>query len=59
MNKEKKLFAYFEFTEDGFPTVIMLNADNEKAQAILEKSIDRLLKEKHCTWIKRLFKIDG
>jgi hypothetical protein len=53
----KKISVIFEFTETGYLKSVFLNADNEQAQTTLEKSIDRLFKQNHCAWIKRLFKI--
>lgn len=52
---ENKLTAQFEFTSSGYLKAILLNADNEKDQATLEKALDRLLNPCHFSWIRRLF----
>jgi len=53
---EQKLSAQFEFTETGYLKAILLNAGNEKDQAILERALDRLFKPDHYRWIRRLFR---
>jgi hypothetical protein len=53
---ETKLSAQFEFTKTGYLKAILLNAESEKDQATLERTLDRLFKPDHYGWIKRLFK---
>ena len=53
---EPKLTAQFEFTENGYLKAVLLNAENEKGQATLERALDRLFKPDHFRWVKRLFK---
>lgn len=56
MINESKLSAHFEFTENGDLKAIFLNASTEKDQAILKKSLDKLLNQKGLNWIRTFFK---
>jgi len=52
---ERKLSAVFEFSKTGYLKAILLNAENEKDQATLERALDRLVRPQHVGWIRRLF----
>lgn len=51
-----RITAQFEFSPSGYLKVILLNAENDGDEAILEHALLRLLKPDHFRWIKRLLK---
>ena len=53
---EPKLSVVFEFTETGYLKAVLLNAEREKDEVTLERSLERLFKPDQCHWIKKLFK---
>ena len=48
--------ATMEFSSSGYLKSILLNAQTDSDEAVLEKALDRLLKPGHIGWVRRLFK---
>lgn len=51
---EPKLSVLFKFTPSGYLKAIILFAEDDGGQAVLEKALARLFKNQHFGWIKRL-----
>lgn len=51
-----KISVTMEFTSNGYLQSILLNAQNEGDEAVLDRALNRLLKPDHFAWMRRLFK---
>jgi hypothetical protein len=52
---KSNLSIVFKFSKGGWLKAILLNAETDRDQAILEKALDRLIKTAHFSWLRRLF----
>jgi hypothetical protein len=57
MNRAAKgeISALFRFTQSGRLKGILLNAEGDADQVILEKALQRLLRPQQFEWLKNLF----
>lgn len=59
MNDIKKSSARIsvtmEFTSTGYLQSVLLNAQNDGDEAVLDKALNRLIKPGHFAWVRRLF----
>jgi len=53
--EKTELSAQFIFTESGYLKAVLLNAGSDKDQITLERSLNRLFKPDHLSWVRRLF----
>lgn len=51
-----RITAQLEFTQTGYLKTILLNAETDGDQRILEESLFRIINPGHLAWIKRLFR---
>jgi len=51
-----KISVVMEFTETGYLQSVLLNAQNQGDEAVLDKALNRLFKPNHFSWVRRLFK---
>jgi hypothetical protein len=51
-----KISAQFEFSPTGFLKAILLNAETDGNQGVLERALFRILNPGHMGWISRLFR---
>lgn len=51
-----KISVTMEFSSTGYLQSILLNAQNDGDEAILDRALNRLLKPGHFAWVRRLFK---
>ena len=51
-----KITANLEFSETGYLKTILLNAENDCDQEILERALTRIMNPGHLGWIRRLFR---
>lgn len=49
-----KITATLQFSETGYLRSILLNAQSNGDEAVLERALDRLFKPGHIGWVKRL-----
>ena len=49
-----EITATFRFNRYGQPTWILLNAETESDQAVLQRALNRLVKPQHVSWLKRI-----
>jgi hypothetical protein len=54
-----KITAQLEFSPTGYLKAILLNAETDSCQAMLEKALFRVLNPGHLGWIRRLFRREG
>ena len=50
-----KVTAQLEFTPTGYLKAILLNAETDGDQEILERALTRIMNPGHLGWIRRLF----
>ena len=51
-----KISVTMEFTSTGYLQSILLNAQNDGDEMVLDRALNRLLKPGHFAWVRRLFK---
>ncbi len=51
-----KISVTMEFSSTGYLQSILLNAQNDGDEAVLDRALNRLLKPSHFPWVRRLFK---
>jgi hypothetical protein len=51
-----EITATLTFTSTGYLLAILLNAQSNGDEAVLERALDRLLKPDHIDWVRRLFR---
>jgi len=54
--RKRKPSVNLEFSETGYLKAVYLNAETDSDQVTLERALERLFKQNHISWIKRLFK---
>lgn len=54
--ESEKISVVLEFTRTGFLKAVLLNAPDDERQIILQRSLDRLFKPQHFSWLRRLFR---
>jgi hypothetical protein len=52
------LTAHLEFSPTGYLKAILLNAETDSGQLVLERALFRVLNPGHMGWIRRLFHRD-
>jgi hypothetical protein len=51
-----KITVTMEFTSTGYLKSVLLNAQNDGDEAVLDKALNRLFKPGCLSWIRRLFR---
>jgi hypothetical protein len=50
-----RISVTMEFTSTGYLQSVLLNAQSDGDEAILDRALNRLLKPGHFSWVRRLF----
>jgi len=56
MKTQGKISVVFEFNVNGNLKAIFFNAETDRDQAILERSLNRIIKPSQFEWLRRLFR---
>lgn len=51
-----EITAILKFSSNGFLKAILLDAQTDGDESVLERALDRLISPGHRSWVKRLFK---
>ncbi len=58
MTKQKptaRISVTMEFTSTGYLKSVLLNAQDDGDEAVLDRALSRLIKPGHFAWVRRLF----
>jgi len=51
-----RISVTMEFTSTGYLQSVLLNAQSDGDEAVLDRALNRLLKPDHFSWVRRLFR---